>query len=952
MAEAITENKRSRTSKAILNFWVNIISQGLIFVCGILLPKVLIGNYGSDTNGLLNSINQVFVYAALIETGIGSAAINLLYRYVANKDQASINGAMYRIRRFYLRASILYGAVVIALSFLYPLIVKTQVPYWTIVAVMLLQGAWTAIPYFTYSPLHMLMQAEGKHYILIFFDAGTRIAMTLLKILLYSLGCDIVVVQLAGLAVGIIKAVLYYVYRRKKYPWVSFKPVEGAPELKSTAAFTISAFARAVMDSTDTILLSIILAANIASVYSVYALIFITLKGAVNSLLFGQFAIGQDYQTGKKTYLRLHDSLESFTMTMASAVMTIAACLAIPFLRLYTRGFTDVEYIDPLLPILFALIGILGPARSVCVSLISASKSTKRMAIQNLVEALSNIAISIPLIYLWGIRGALLATIIAMTCVSLDIYFFANRKLLGRMPWRALRTLALNLLLFAAFAVPAYFLDYQPENYLKWVFLALMVTVVVFTCFGVAYAASSPRELVYLFELFRNHMTHAPAKEDDASFKFDPKKKHRTISFPWKPTITLNRKVAALVLVLFGGSFSCFACLSGKESYQVQMHEKMLVLNDMAREYAASGDQAWVSLDATIGAHTFFWDVASWQSLLSTQDNYYQTYITFGESKEHFHVEGGLLDGHPIEFCNVANYSDEYFMEGIDLPLYRPTTNRIQPRGGAQYGCYIPQSLAEEIIASDDAYSTLDDFFDKPYLFTLNSKEGMPLLFSVNNIYINGMPQGMDEAKYLRLKEKSRDFADFFSKTSPNAIFTYASTIAKDYEMHYQIMATPSYTSIRDGIRDSVGLDYRRRNHTLDVKIVSSMKETMPMNGVIDLDASAYGESFFDGMPYYYVLPTFFFAALYVFLCYVWAANFRGRLIFAIFKCLGLTLWPVALTSFAGWMWGLVIGHADLLPLLALNVLGNGVIVVVCLLAFVIGTVHLCDGAWRRKKEC
>jgi len=100
------------------------------------------------------------------------------------------------------------------------------------------------------------------------------------------------------------------------------------------------------------------------------------------------------------------------------------------------------------------------------------------------------------------------------------------------------------------------------------------------------------------------------------------------------------------------------------------------------------------------------------------------------------------------------------------------------------------------------------------------------------------------------------------------------------------------------------------------------------------------------------VLPTFLFGALFVFLCYVWTANFRGRLIFAIFKCLGLTLWPVALTSFVGWMWGLAIGHAELLPLLTLNVLGNGVIVVVCLLAFIIGTIHLCEGAWRRKKEC
>lgn len=60
------ENKREymmRMKKKSLNIFITgLISQVIILLLGIVIPKLLIVSYGSEVNGLLSSIKQIFVY--------------------------------------------------------------------------------------------------------------------------------------------------------------------------------------------------------------------------------------------------------------------------------------------------------------------------------------------------------------------------------------------------------------------------------------------------------------------------------------------------------------------------------------------------------------------------------------------------------------------------------------------------------------------------------------------------------------------------------------------------------------------------------------------------------------------------------------------------------------------------------------------------------------------------
>ena len=64
----------SRKSGSIKNFLWGIIGTLATSLVAILIPRLFIVNYGSEVNGFLSSIRQIYVYLALLEGGVGRAS--------------------------------------------------------------------------------------------------------------------------------------------------------------------------------------------------------------------------------------------------------------------------------------------------------------------------------------------------------------------------------------------------------------------------------------------------------------------------------------------------------------------------------------------------------------------------------------------------------------------------------------------------------------------------------------------------------------------------------------------------------------------------------------------------------------------------------------------------------------------------------------------------------------
>ena len=82
------------TKRGLNNILYGILSQVITMGISIIVPRLVLINLGSETNGLLHSISTVFTYLSLLEAGVGKATNQALYKPLASDDKNEINRIM------------------------------------------------------------------------------------------------------------------------------------------------------------------------------------------------------------------------------------------------------------------------------------------------------------------------------------------------------------------------------------------------------------------------------------------------------------------------------------------------------------------------------------------------------------------------------------------------------------------------------------------------------------------------------------------------------------------------------------------------------------------------------------------------------------------------------------------------------------------------------------------
>ena len=91
----------TNSKKSVLNILSSVFNQIFTIILGLIIPRLYLTTYGSEVNGLLNSIGQVFTYLTLLEAGVGTATLTSLYKPVAENDKTSISEIMAATHKFY-----------------------------------------------------------------------------------------------------------------------------------------------------------------------------------------------------------------------------------------------------------------------------------------------------------------------------------------------------------------------------------------------------------------------------------------------------------------------------------------------------------------------------------------------------------------------------------------------------------------------------------------------------------------------------------------------------------------------------------------------------------------------------------------------------------------------------------------------------------------------------------
>lgn len=483
-------------------FW-GMIAQIVSIGIGILIPRLVLVNLGSESNGLLNSVSSVLKYLSLLEAGVGTATIQALYQPVAENDRESINKILSATHYYYLRTGVIYLSFVIVLSVVYSLGVSTRIPRIYVFLVVIMSGMSGVISYFFQGKYRLLLVAEGKSYIISNVSTIVTVGVSATKAAVLIAGGNVVMVQSVYFVFNLAQMFFIVSYMHKHYKWIDLKTVPCFEAISQRNAVLVHQIATLVFYNTDNIVLTALSSLKAVSVYSMYAMVFGMVKSIAVTLSDSfVFALGQAY-SDKKRFLQMFNAYEVYNLSMTFSLFCIAGVLILPFLQLYTAGITDINYIDKHIAWLFMAYYLMDNARKPSGVLISIAQHFEKTKWRALAETFINLISSVILTWKFGIYGVLLGTIIALLYRANDMILY-SAGLLERSPWITYLRWGRNVVLCLAFLLGASRLNIQISGYLEFLKWGAVISIIVIPAFLLMNSLFEPESARYTFQVVKN----------------------------------------------------------------------------------------------------------------------------------------------------------------------------------------------------------------------------------------------------------------------------------------------------------------------------------------------------------------------------------------------------------------------------------------------------------------
>lgn len=439
-----------RTKLAFRNAAASLLLQLTLALSGILLPRFFIAVYGSPVNGLVSSITQFISYMTLVEAGIGAAGTVSLYQPLARGDLPSVSRIVSAARRFYLRSGALFAALAVLLTVFYPYAVRSEIQNVSFIRMMVLVLCVNGIvDYFFLGKYRVLLLADQRGYVISVIQIVGTVVMTAASIVLIQLNCSALLVKAVAAVIYLLRSLAVALYVRRHYPKVDFRAEADNAAFAQRWSALLHQVVGMVVNNTDIVLLTLLLARNAlaeVSVYTVYNMVAYALSGLLQSISNGLGSgFGQVIASGERdTLRRSFSSYEYVFFLIIFAAYGSMAVLLYPFVGLYSADFTDgVVYLRWPLVALFTAGGLLQSLRLPGLTLITAAGHFRQTRVRAVVEAVINLGVSLALIRPLGIVGVLLGTCASYLYRTTDVILYSARHFvpgsLGRTLFRLLR---------------------------------------------------------------------------------------------------------------------------------------------------------------------------------------------------------------------------------------------------------------------------------------------------------------------------------------------------------------------------------------------------------------------------------------------------------------------------------------------------------------------------------
>lgn len=409
-----------------LNIVSTFLYQFLYTVSGIVLPKMILLSFGSVINGLSVSLTNALNFFTIVEGGLAAVLLTSLYKPLNENDNETVSSIIKTADSFYKKLAILTICFTLVIGVGYSILIN-EFSFTYIFTLALLIAIPTITNYCVFS-LRTLIVAKEKTYIVQFTKCIFVVANIAFIYLAIKIFGNIHWVKLLSGLAYLILPITFYLYSNRHYKINKNAPINNSLISQRWDGFAHN-LANYVHTIADTFLLTVFSTLENVSVYSIYEIILLSLKGIIDSISSAIVpTLGLKIHNEKENDKRsLFVTYKLFILFFVVIIFSTTLYLIVPFISIYTENIKDANYVNGLFAFIFVIAECINCIKIPYIEISNINncyKKTKKLAY---IETLVNLLISILLVRKYGITGVAIGTLIAMIVRLLMQIIFVDK---------------------------------------------------------------------------------------------------------------------------------------------------------------------------------------------------------------------------------------------------------------------------------------------------------------------------------------------------------------------------------------------------------------------------------------------------------------------------------------------------------------------------------------------
>lgn len=415
------------------NLYSAIIFQIIHMAYGFIVPRIILGTFGSEINGLVSAITQFLSFISLLEGGLGAVVLAELYKPIEVKDIEKIKSILKACQIFFNKITLVFMLYTLVLSICFSWTMRNKYSCDFIISLVFILALTTIAQYLFSLTYRLYLQANQQIYVNQFVTSVTLIANIIIAYVVVWIFPEIRLLKFASSIAFFIQPLIF-----KRYVSSTIKDYRNKSVEKITLKNRWSGFAQNLAHfinmNTDIAVITIFSSLINVSIYSVYLM-------AINALRALLCSATNSYQSALgKYYVQKNDDLlqskfKSFsTISSAAAIILFMTCLHLvnPFVYLYTNNVNDAEYYQPIFALIIVLANLIYCIREPYRLLILAAGKFKETNFGAVLEAILNLTISVILINFYGLVGVAIGTLVAISYRYFYFLFYIKKDMLKK----------------------------------------------------------------------------------------------------------------------------------------------------------------------------------------------------------------------------------------------------------------------------------------------------------------------------------------------------------------------------------------------------------------------------------------------------------------------------------------------------------------------------------------